>query len=82
MDEQVLLVIGSSNKFVMDLKTALEISSLINGSSKINTKWHSGSNGSVEVIDKPDYTSAVIVPITGHMQLTFDSNAKDLEKSK
>jgi hypothetical protein len=82
MDEQVLLIIGSSNKFVMDLKTALEISSLINGSSKITTKWNSGNQASVEVIDKPDYTSAVIVPMTGHMQLTFDSNAKDVEKAK
>jgi len=80
MDEQVLLVVGNNNKFLMDMKTALEISALINGSSKVATKWHAG--GSVEVIDKPDYTSAFIVPVTGHMQLTFESNAKDVEKSK
>lgn len=79
MDDQVLLVIGT-NKFVMDLKTALEVTSLINGSSKIESKWL--SSGSVEVIGKPDYTSSVIVPITGHMQLTFESNARDVEKAK
>lgn len=79
MDDQVLLVVGS-HKFVMDMNTALEVASIINGSSRIENKWLSG--GSVEVIDKPNYTSAVIVPITGHMQLTFESNAKDVEKSK
>ena len=79
MDEQVLLVIGQ-HKFVLDIPTALEIASTLNGSSRIENKWLSG--GSVEVIDKPNYTSAVIVPITGHMQLTFESNANDVEKAK
>lgn len=79
MDEQVLLIIGTQ-KFVMDLQTALEVAGTINGSSKVVGKWITG--GSVEIIDKPDYTSATIVPITGHMQLIFESNAKDVEKQK
>lgn len=79
MDEQVLLIIGTQ-KFVMDLQTALEVASIINGSSRVVGKWITG--GTVEITDKPDYTSATIVPITGHMQLTFESNAKDVEKQK
>ena len=77
MNDQVLLVI-ESGKFLLSPEEAFQVAAVLNACSHITTKWAKG--GSVPVIDKPNIQAAVIVPVTAHMQIAWDANARECEK--
>ena len=78
MNYQVLLVI-ESGKFLLSPEEAFQIAAVLNACSHITSKWAKGS-GSLAVVGKPNIQSAVIVPVTAHMQLEWDANEKECEK--
>jgi len=89
MDDEVLLCIGN-NRVLMSPEEAFRICEVVNGSSRIGTQWSSrggktGGGGSLEVLQPPDTAAfiAYVVPMTGHLRMTLDTNEKFLkEESK
>jgi hypothetical protein len=89
MTDDVLLCIGS-NKVLMSPEEAFKICEVINGSSRIGTAWHAkggkdGRGGSLEIVLPPpnDTFIAYVVPMTGLLRMTLDTNEKFLkEESK
>jgi hypothetical protein len=86
MTDDVLLCIGS-NKVLMSPEEAFKICEVINGSSRIGSSWHAkggkdGRGGSLEVVSPPSHDSfiAYVVPMTGLLRMTLDTNEKFLKE--
>ena len=77
MNDQVLLIV-ESGKFLLSPEEAFQIAAILNACSHITSKWAKG--GSLSVVGKPNIQAAVVVPITAHMQLEWDANARECEK--
>lgn len=78
MNDQVILVVGTSNKFLMRMDEAMEVCRILNSCSRITTKWASGGNK--DVIAEPADDSSCVVPLTALRQITLEQNMKELAK--
>lgn len=78
MNDQVILVVGTSSKFLMRVDEAMEVCRILNSCSRITTKWASGGNK--DVIAEPADDSSCVVPLTALRQITLEQNMKELAK--
>ena len=78
MSDQVILVVGTSSKFLMRVDEAMEVCRILNSCNRITTKWASGGNK--DVIAEPADDASYVVPFTALRQITLEQNMKELAK--
>lgn len=85
MDDEVLLCIGN-HKVMLTPEEAFRICEIVNGASRIGATWHgkakNGRGGNLEVIQPPaiDSVIAYVVPFTGHLRMTLDTNQRIIDE--